>query len=298
MGNPRRVRHALTFAGFASLGLLSYLQTSAFANWIGRQTSLDVSKSAEPIALASDGSDVQQSIVPSIQSAEKRSGTPRTAPSGNDSARAPVAHPKTARECIGTGRLAIILAGHDQQASVAVVVPQDGSPVRRLQAGADYEGSKVWHIGTDRIWLYADGRPCQMRMYEPAEPAPTRGERAPDRVAGVKGDVQKVGTNEYRVDRSLLDKLIQNPGDLLRVRAIPEQEGGRAAGLKLKGIKPDTLLATLGLQDGDRLEAINGMSMADPTEAMGAFARLRYEKHLVVTVRRGGKEVNIDVSVV
>lgn len=181
---------------------------------------------------------------------------------------------------------------------MAVVVPQDGTPARQLQAGSDYQGSKVWHIGTDRIWLYSDGKPCQMRMYEPAEPAPTRGEPPRGRIAGVAGDVQKVGTNEYRVDRALLDKLVQNPGDLLRVRAIPEQEGGRAAGLKLKGIKPDTLLATLGLQDGDRLEAINGMSMADPTEAMGAFARLRYEKHLVVTVRRGGKEVNIDVSVV
>lgn len=293
MVKPRRVRQALTFAGFAALGLASWLQTSAISRWLGTRLSLDATElAAEPAASARHAeSDEAATSLPATTRARHGERA------GNDPAARPVADPKAATECKGTGRLALIVAAPEQEGSVAVVVPPDGRPSVRLKTGSLYEGSTVWHIGTDRVWLLAAGTTCQWRMYEPAEPAPTRGDAPRGRLAAAT-DIEKVGVNEFRVDRSLLDKIVQNPGDLMRVRVVPEQEGGRAAGLRLDGIKPGTLLGMLGLQNGDRLEAINGMSMEDPVVAMGAFARLRHEKHLVVTVRRGGKEVNIDVSVV
>jgi hypothetical protein len=39
----------------------------------------------------------------------------------------------------------------------------------------------------------------------------------------------------------------------------------------LFGIRPDTLLGTLGLENGDRLQTINGFDMASPEKALEAY---------------------------
>jgi general secretion pathway protein C len=92
--------------------------------------------------------------------------------------------------------------------------------------------------------------------------------------------------------------VLQNPAELLKVRVVPDAQAGSVRGLRLFGIKPDSLLAALGIQEGDRLDAINGMGLGDAEAMMTALARLRLEKHLVVKVQRAGKEVNLDINVV
>ena len=73
--------------------------------------------------------------------------------------------------------------------------------------------------------------------------------------------------------------------------------GGRFAGLRLRGIRPDTLLGLLGLQDGDRVQRINGFELGDPEHVVEAYARLRFADHLVADVDRGGREMNLDVFI-
>jgi general secretion pathway protein C len=91
---------------------------------------------------------------------------------------------------------------------------------------------------------------------------------------------------------------MENQAELMRsARIVPEQENGKTVGVRLFGIRPDTLLGTLGLQNGDRLESINGFNMASPEKALEAYARLRTADHLTVTVNRQGKPVNIDFNI-
>ena len=60
---------------------------------------------------------------------------------------------------------------------------------------------------------------------------------------------------------------------------------------------PDSLLATLGLKSGDRLETINGFSVANPEQALQAYARLRTAEHLRVRVVRAGQPLGIDLHI-
>jgi type II secretory pathway component PulC len=105
--------------------------------------------------------------------------------------------------------------------------------------------------------------------------------------------VHKLSDTEYRVARALVDRVLQDPSRWLQVRAVPESPG-----LRLQRIAPGSLLAVLGLRDGDRLDAVNGFSLGDAEAMMLAFARLRTERHLVVRLQRGGKEVDLDIHVV
>ena len=96
------------------------------------------------------------------------------------------------------------------------------------------------------------------------------------------------------IDRSVVDKILENQAELMKsARLAPETKDGKVLGIRLFGIKPDTLLGSLGLQNGDRLESINGFNMGSPEKALEAYARLRTASQLDVTVNRRGAEVSI-----
>ena len=82
-----------------------------------------------------------------------------------------------------------------------------------------------------------------------------------------------------------------------QARIVPEQENGRVVGIRMFGVRPDTLLGVLGMQNGDRLQTINGFDMASPEKALEAYARLRTAEKLTVQVNRGGQNMNLDYNI-
>ena len=80
-------------------------------------------------------------------------------------------------------------------------------------------------------------------------------------------------------------------------RIVPEKEGDKVVGIRLFGIRPDSLLGTLGIENGDRLGAINGFEMGDPQKALEAYTKLRTADHLTVAVNRHGKPVDINFNI-
>jgi general secretion pathway protein C len=80
-------------------------------------------------------------------------------------------------------------------------------------------------------------------------------------------------------------------------RIVPEQKDGKTVGIRLFGIRPDTLLGSLGLQNGDRLEQINGYDIANPEKALEAFAHLRTASELTVGLERRGKPASLAIHI-
>ena len=104
---------------------------------------------------------------------------------------------------------------------------------------------------------------------------------------------------EIEVDRSVIAEVMERQGEVLgRVRVVPEKDGsGKGVGLRLMGIRPDSLLGTLGMENGDRLQSINGFEIADPRTALEAYSRLLKSDNLTVSVVRRGQPMNIDVRI-
>lgn len=222
--------------------------------------------------------------------------------------------PYGAPSCKDAIKLLIVAASEDPAWSMAALsgdASEGKSQMRRV--GDTYGGKKVWFIAWDRVWLQGDGEFCQVKMFDhaggeakapppsakpPKEESPAKG-RGPRTVPPeIASKIQKVSPTEFNVDRSVVDQIMENQAELMRsARIVPEQENGKVVGVRLFGIRPDTLLGTLGLQNGDRLETINGFNMASPEKALEAYARLRTADHLTVTVNRRGQPVNIDFNI-
>lgn len=89
------------------------------------------------------------------------------------------------------------------------------------------------------------------------------------------------------------------PLSLLRsVRVVPETADGKVVGLRLFGIRPTSLLGTLGLRNGDRLESINGFEVGNPEKALEAYARLRTAPRLHLSLQRSGHPLELDLNII
>jgi general secretion pathway protein C len=231
-----------------------------------------------------------------------------------------VSDPLAVGPCDGVS-VFIVTESHDPLWSVAALQGPGEPRPRMRRVGDDVGGKKVEFIGynprerSPAVWLSNVSALCQALLFRiqpppgaapaPAPvasaetpPPPTSG-RGPTTVPpDIASKIQKISDTEFHVDRSVVDKILENQADLMRsARIVPEQKDGKVLGVRLFGIRPDTLLGTLGLQNGDRLETINGFNMASPEKALEAYARLRTAGNLNVKVTRRGAPMSIDYRI-
>ena len=270
-----------------------------------RQSGSAAAKDAEPILSRNPFDSVTGPL-----NAQQLDGT--ELPSAN---RVDTSNPLAAPACDGV-RVSIITESPDPTWSIAALQGpgEPGPSIRRV--GDKIGANEVAYIGfnpaenSPSVWLTNTGNLCQSLLFraqpaaqpaaaaKPATPAaPARGgpAKVPD---DISSKIQKVSETEFNVDRSVVDKILENQAELMRsARIVPEQKDGKVVGIRLFGIRPDTLLGTLGFQNGDRLETINGFNMSSPEKALEAYARLRTAQSLTVKVNRRGKPMSIDFRI-
>jgi general secretion pathway protein C len=227
--------------------------------------------------------------------------------------------PLAAPVCDGV-RAAIISESTDPEWSMAALQgPGEPSPKLR-RVGDDMGGKQVTFIGfnprknSPSVWLLSGASLCQALLFAEQQPMPQPGAAAPAQATPdvqpppsggpttvppeIASKIKKVSDSEFHVDRGVVDKILENQAELMRsARIVPEQKDGKVVGIRLFGIRPDTLLGTLGLQNGDRLEAINGFTMASPEKALEMYARLRTATNLNVKLSRRGSPATIDYHI-
>ena len=217
--------------------------------------------------------------------------------------------PFNAPVCDGV-KVLVIAASGDPDWSFAAMTATGETKSSLKRKGSDVAGKKVHFVGWDRVWLNGGGSLCQAMLFkqpELAKPAaPASSAPAPPAPAGsgkpldptIVAGIQKLSATEFNIDRSVVDKILENQSELMRqARIVPEQENGKTVGIRMYGIRPDTLLGHLGMQNADRLQTINGFDMASPEKALEAYARLRTADKLTVSVNRNGQNVNLDYNI-
>lgn len=216
-----------------------------------------------------------------------------------------------------SAKVLLITQAEDPEWSFAAIAGADNKPTLR-RVGDQVGSQNVHFIGWDRVWLLGGSSRCQIVVGGKAPVAKagssggstpatsTSGSDAPPPPRGkgkpvppeIASKIHKVSETEFNVERAVVDNILENQAELMRsARIVPEKEGDKIVGIRLFGIRPDSLLGTLGLENGDRLQSINGFEMSDPQKALEAYARLRSAERLTVSVNRRGKPVNLDFNI-
>lgn len=217
--------------------------------------------------------------------------------------------PYAAPEC-DDARVLIITAAEDPAWSMAALSDGRRGDTTLRRIGDAVGDKRIWYIAWDRVWLQGQGELCQAKMFSEKKPEPKARKRpkprprpkrrrgppkVPDEIAN---KIKKVSDTEFNVDRSVVDQILENQSELMRsARIVPEKKDGKVVGIRLLRVRPDTLLGTLGLQNGDRVEKINGFDITSPEKALEAYARLRTAGNLSVSITRKGKPMTIDFNI-
>ncbi|MDC3987788.1 hypothetical protein [Polyangium jinanense] len=132
---------------------------------------------------------------------------------------------------------------------------------------------------------------CARATGEPAAPAPSESAQIPADVAAEKfaAGVRKISETEYELTQASADLLKGDQAELIRSgRFVPTQKDGKVVGLKLFGIRPSSVLATLGLQNGDLVTELGGYALTGPDLALEAYTKLKGAKKVEMTIERRG----------
>jgi general secretion pathway protein C len=229
--------------------------------------------------------------------------------------------PLTAPACAGI-QVSSTAVSADPSWSSAVIRGPGEQPGRMLRAGEAVGELKVLYIGDNplthspTVWLTGAAGLCQGALFngtdgdgaKPREAAPpVAPPPAPDSAKRrgpaplpkqLAAKISRVNPTEIHLDRSAVDEIMTGYVEMLRgSRAVPVQREGVLVGFQLDRIGPDSLLGRLGFQNGDRVEAINGLSITGPDEVLQAYMRLRTASDMSVRVNRGGSPMTIDYRI-
>jgi len=220
--------------------------------------------------------------------------------------------------CTGDMRVigTVVIPG-DLERSLAAIVGTDKKAGLHY-GGTEVEGSRIRAIESDAVVLQGKGGLCRLAMFQVAgaakkpvfrpakkadvKKAPTRKAPTADRNAGLSESemaegIDRVNDSNYNLSRSMLNKVLDNAGKIIGIAAVsPKIENGESVGMEIRGVRPDTLLTKIGIQNGDILESINGQSLSNPDAALGAYTTLRTADKFTLSVRRGGQSMMINYN--
>jgi general secretion pathway protein C len=198
-----------------------------------------------------------------------------------------------------TARVVLISASDDPSWSFASISSEGGRGVLR-RVGDEVGAFSVESIERDRVRLTSKQIRCEAVLgaapiaVTPPPPPPGRPAATPGGVPeDIASRIRQTGERSFVVQRGALDAILARQAELFgRMRIAPDKEG-----LRLAGIRPDSLLGRFGLQNGDHLQKINGFDIADPTSALEAYSKLMKADNLVISTTRGGKALNYDMKI-
>jgi general secretion pathway protein C len=215
--------------------------------------------------------------------------------------------------CAGEMRLiASVYSERRPEWSFASISNGSGPPLL-YRPGNTVQNHELLEVYPRAVFMRPSGASiCSMTLFVPpeAKAAPTSTTAAADPgsapmapMTGISAEelaagIEKISDSEFNIQRGLLDKVLTNQSELMRAaRVVPHEQGGKVVGVKLYGIRRNSLLGGIGMQNGDMLSTINGFNMASPDSALEAYTKLRSAENLTVTIQRRGRDVNMQYHI-
>jgi general secretion pathway protein C len=114
---------------------------------------------------------------------------------------------------------------------------------------------------------------------------------------GLEG-VRQVADNRYEIDRSTLDGTLSDLNKIAtQARIVPSFKNGVANGFKLFSIQPGSLYASIGVENGDVIQRVNGYEINSPEKALELYQKLRESQHVTIELERGGQAIRKEYNI-
>ena len=82
-----------------------------------------------------------------------------------------------------------------------------------------------------------------------------------------------------------------------QARIVPSFKNGVANGFKLFSIQPGSLYASIGIENGDVIQRVNGYEINSPEKALELYQRLQQSQHVSIELGRGGQAIRKEYNI-
>lgn len=174
--------------------------------------------------------------------------------------------------------------------------------------------AKITDIRKDKVFLTRNGAACPefLELQQPETvkkrvPGIPRAQTAGVNVASGSPDGEEYCESGFcrkkggdiQADRRWVERALGT--DLTKTlqdaKASPNLVGGEVKGFVLTRIRPDSVYEKMGFQDGDVVEAINGIDLNDASRAIQTLNSLRQENAIELNVKRNGVSIPLKIQV-
>jgi general secretion pathway protein C len=115
---------------------------------------------------------------------------------------------------------------------------------------------------------------------------------------GTLQGVRPTGRDKYDIDRNVIDSTLSNLNNIAtQARIVPSFKNGVANGFKLFSIQPGSLYASIGVENGDVIQRINGYEINSPEKALELYQKLREAGHVTIDLERQGQTIRKEYNV-
>jgi len=116
---------------------------------------------------------------------------------------------------------------------------------------------------------------------------------------GLSRKTETKSSDKITINRSKIDESINDINTLMKqVRIRPHFRNGKADGLLVYGIKPNSLFQEMGLKNGDILTGVDGKEIKSVDDALTLYESLKNKSDVNMQIKRRGttKEINYHVQ--
>ena len=110
--------------------------------------------------------------------------------------------------------------------------------------------------------------------------------------------VRQLADNKYEIDRGTLDSTLSDLNKIAtQARIVPSFKNGVASGFKLFSIQPGSLYSSIGIENGDVIQRVNGYEINSPEKALELYQKLRESAHVTIELERGGQTIRKEYNI-
>ncbi len=129
-------------------------------------------------------------------------------------------------------------------------------------------------------------------------PVPMPRPQPPGAPGGKMEGVRQLADNQYEIDRTTLDSTLNDLNKVAtQARIVPSFKNGVANGFKLFSIQPGSLYASIGIENGDVIQRVNGYEINSPEKALELYQKLRESQSVTIDLERSGQTLHKQYSI-
>jgi general secretion pathway protein C len=169
------------------------------------------------------------------------------------------------------------VANEGGNSSFAVIEEVKTRKQSLYRAGDSIQNATVKAILREKVILSVNGKDEILEM------ATASSEKAPAGQTRTRAPAQK----DITLERSFVNDAVKDIGNLLgQVRIRPHFEKGKPSGLRMTGIRPNSIFRKMGLRSGDVLTGVDGQQIQSVNDVIGLYEKLKSSSKVDLEVKR------------